>query len=193
MKADCSTLYTTVISFSDCDVTITQPFGVITSPGFPQNYRNGINCTWYIQLFSGQLIQINFLYLDIEPTYTCSLDSLTIYDGCSIASPLLGNPYCGYSMPPSQISSSNHLFIHFHSNYHVTRTGFKVQYSATSKNQYKVDSCILLCLDLQGGHKWIIMLEKCMQRFQCFQHKRNNWHLGQLKKLKSWGPFGATS
>ena len=112
---------------------MTQPFGVITSPGFPQHYRNGIDCTWYIQLFSGQLIEIHFLHFDLEPLYTC-LDSLTIYDGGSNASPILGNPYCGYSMPPSQISSSNHLFIHFHSNYHVTGTGFKVQYNATSKN-----------------------------------------------------------
>ena len=53
-----------VYSFSDCAVTITQPFGVITSPGFPQLYRNWIDCTWYIQLSIGQLIQLNFLHFD---------------------------------------------------------------------------------------------------------------------------------
>ena len=40
---------------------------------------------------------------------------MTIYDGGSNTSPMLGNPYCGDSLPPSQISFSNHLFIHFHS------------------------------------------------------------------------------
>ena len=55
-----------VISFSDCDVTITQPFGVITSPGFPQPYKIGIDCTWNIQLSNGQLIQFNFLHFDVE-------------------------------------------------------------------------------------------------------------------------------
>ena len=55
-----------VISFSDCAVNITQPVGVITSPGFPQPYQNGINCTWNIQLPIGQLIQLNFLHFKIE-------------------------------------------------------------------------------------------------------------------------------
>ena len=55
-----------VISFSDCAVNITQPFGVITSPGFPQPYQNGINCTWNIQLPIGQLIQLNFLHFKLE-------------------------------------------------------------------------------------------------------------------------------
>ena len=66
MAADFSTLHTTVISFSDCHVTITQPFGVITSPGFPQLYQNGIDCTWNIQVPIGQLIQFNFLRFDVE-------------------------------------------------------------------------------------------------------------------------------
>jgi hypothetical protein len=47
--------------FSDCSVTITKPFGVITSPLYPQPYRNGIDCTWNIQVSTGQWIQFNFL------------------------------------------------------------------------------------------------------------------------------------
>ena len=56
-----------VISFSDCAVTIAWPFGVITSPGFPQSYRNSIDCTWNIQLPIGQLIELNFLHFDLDP------------------------------------------------------------------------------------------------------------------------------
>ena len=67
-------------------------------------------------------------------------DSLVIYDGGSNTSPMLGNPYCGDSLPPSQISSSNGLFIHFQSNYMITRTGFKLEYNATSKNPNKIDN-----------------------------------------------------
>ena len=66
LTADYSTLHTNVISFSDCDFTITQPFGVITSPGFPRLYPRGINCTWNIQVPIGQLIQFNFLRFDVE-------------------------------------------------------------------------------------------------------------------------------
>ena len=54
------------ISFSECAITMIQPLGVIASPGFPQPYRNGIDCTWTIQLPIGQLIQFHFLHFDIE-------------------------------------------------------------------------------------------------------------------------------
>jgi hypothetical protein len=40
---------------------------------------------------------------------------LTIFDGGSNTSPILGNPYHGDILPTSQISSSNQLFFHFHS------------------------------------------------------------------------------
>ena len=52
--------------FSDCAVTITQPSGVITSPGFPQPYRHGIDCTWNIQLQIGQQIDIRFLHFELD-------------------------------------------------------------------------------------------------------------------------------
>ena len=61
-------------------------------------------------------------------------DFLSIYDGDSDTSPILGNPYCGNSLPPSQISSSNQLLFHFHSDEWGTATGFKLAYNATSKN-----------------------------------------------------------
>ena len=58
-----------VIQLSECAVTITQPFGVITSPGFPQRYRNRIDCTWNIHLSIGQLIHFNFLHFDLHASY----------------------------------------------------------------------------------------------------------------------------
>ena len=61
-------------------------------------------------------------------------DSLMIYDGDSNTSPMLGKPYCGDSLPPSQISSSNHLFFHFKSDASATYKGFKLEYNVTSKN-----------------------------------------------------------
>ena len=55
-----------LISISECSVTVIQPFGVITSPGFPQTYRHGIDCTWHIQLQIGQLIHISFLHFELR-------------------------------------------------------------------------------------------------------------------------------
>ena len=112
---------------------------MIASPGFPQHYRNGIDCTWKIQMSIGQLIQFNFLHFDLLSYQDSSVtqDSLRIYDGDSNTSPMLGS-YVGDSMPPSQISSSNQLFFHFHSDSEGTATGFKLEYNVTSKNTYKV-------------------------------------------------------
>ena len=58
-------------------------------------------------------------------------DKLTMHDGDSITSPIIGE-YC-VSTPSSQISSSNHLFIHFYSDSAYTGPGFKLEYTATSK------------------------------------------------------------
>ena len=64
--------------------------------------------------------------------YCFSGDKLAMYDGGSMTSPMIGE-YCD-STPSSLISSGNHLFIHFHSGYIGTGTGFKFEYSVTSKN-----------------------------------------------------------
>ena len=65
---------------------------------------------------------------------------MRIYDGDSNTSPMLGNPYCGDSLPPSQISSSNHLFFHFHSNYGIAGTGFKIEYYPTRKKNTPIQN-----------------------------------------------------
>ena len=67
-------------------------------------------------------------------------DFLSIYDGDSDTSPMLGNPYCGDSLPPSRISSSNHLFFRFISDFYGTATGFRLEYNATSKRQESIQS-----------------------------------------------------
>ena len=61
-----------------------------------------------------------------------SWDYLTIYDGSSNASPMIGK-FCGAELPPRQISSSNEVFIHFHTNFYRTRKGFKLEYHPYSK------------------------------------------------------------
>ena len=57
-----------------------------------------------------------------------SFDSLTIYDGDSSTSPMMGK-YCGDSIPPSHFSSSNEILIHFQSDSAYTVAGFKMEYN----------------------------------------------------------------
>ena len=57
---------------------------------------------------------------------------MTIYDGGSNSSSMMGK-YCGNSIPPSHVSSSNDILIDFHSDGTATRAGFKIEYNPTGK------------------------------------------------------------
>ena len=54
---------------------------------------------------------------------------MTIHDGASDASPVLGK-YCGKSLPLNLISSSNQLFLRFKSNGDYQYKGFKLEYKS---------------------------------------------------------------
>ena len=43
--------------------------------------------------------------------------------------------YCGSSIPPSHLSSSNEMLIHFQSDYSVPGAGFKMEYNPTGKQK----------------------------------------------------------
>ena len=63
-----------------------------------------------------------------------SWDSLTIYDGDSTSSSLIGK-FCGNSLPPGQIlSSSNELLLHFQTDpWAGIYDGFHIEYSSLCK------------------------------------------------------------
>ena len=57
---------------------------------------------------------------------------MTVYDGDSSTSPMMGK-YCGNSIPPSHVSSSNEILINFYSDAAATEAGFQMEYNATGK------------------------------------------------------------
>ena len=63
-----------------------------------------------------------------------SWDSLTVYDGGSKSSNVIGK-FCGNSLPPGQIlSSNNELLMHFETDYSGTYDGFHIEYSTLCKS-----------------------------------------------------------
>ena len=40
--------------------------GVITSPGFPESYPDGLDVTWLVQVPAGLVIQVNFVSFDVD-------------------------------------------------------------------------------------------------------------------------------
>ena len=61
--------------------------------------------------------------------YSFSWDALTIYDSASSTSSSMMGKYCGDSIPPSHVSSSNEVLIYFQTSGDVTETGFKMEYN----------------------------------------------------------------
>ena len=57
---------------------------------------------------------------------------MTIYDGDSDASPMIGK-YCGVSLPPSQVSSKNEALILLTTDHSITKKGFKLTYNPLSE------------------------------------------------------------
>ena len=102
-------------------------------PNVPYSFE----VNWQLVTRNGSLTPI--FYLNITK-FDCSRkgiaffswDSLTVYDGGSSASPMMGK-YCDSSSPPSHVSSSNVILIHFQSDGSGTRAGFKIEYKPTSK------------------------------------------------------------
>ena len=63
--------------------------------------------------------------------YFFSWDKLTMYDGGSMTSPIIGE-YCD-STPPDIITTGNEIFVHFLTNPTYADIGFKLMYNPTSK------------------------------------------------------------
>ena len=67
--------------------------------------------------------------------------------------------YCGDSIPPSHVSSSNEILIHFQSDGSATGAGFKMEYNPTGKqntpiqnntehDRYRILGLYLFCIKL---------------------------------------------
>ena len=64
---------------------------------------------------------------------------MVVYDGGSSTSAMMGK-YCGDSIPPSYVSSSNEILIHFQSDGSETEAGFKIEYNPTGKQKTPIQN-----------------------------------------------------
>ncbi|KAM6215214.1 cubilin [Rhynchocyon petersi] len=108
-----------------CGKSLTASTGTIQSPGYPYIYPHGVNCTWHVLVETGQRIRLQFKKFHLQFHYNCTSDFLEIYDTGSET--FLGR-YCGKSIPPSLISSSNSLMLVFVADSHLAYEGFQINY-----------------------------------------------------------------
>ncbi|XP_072912857.1 CUB and sushi domain-containing protein 1-like [Hemitrygon akajei] len=106
-----------------CEGNLTDRRGTILSPGYPEPYGNSLNCVWKITVTEGAGIQIQVISFATEHNW----DSLEIYDGGDATAPRLGS-FSGTTVPALLNSTSNQLYLHFHSDISVAAAGYHLEY-----------------------------------------------------------------
>jgi len=102
----------------------------ITSPEYPSEYPNNHDdCVSVIWAGEGQNVELVFTDFELESHSTCAYDWVQVRDGDSASSELLGT-WCGSDSPGTIRSSGSQLYVEFHSDGSVVRTGYQAWFSA---------------------------------------------------------------
>lgn len=113
--------------FLECTGKLTAPYGSFTSPNYPKNYDNKLNCSWLIEVPESHVIELKFDDVDLYKDFKCQ-NYIKVFDGNSSLAPNLTH-LCGSQKPNNTIkSSTNQLFVEFRSGTYFTGKGFKITY-----------------------------------------------------------------
>ncbi len=105
--------------------TYTEASGALSDNSCAENYMNDVDCQKLIQVAGADYITLSFLEFNTEANY----DYVRVYDGSSIADPLLGT-FTGTSLPGAVTSSGGSMLIHFSSDYSMTSSGWSAEYTS---------------------------------------------------------------
>ena len=103
--------------------------GVITLPGYPNQYSANKFYSWYVTVPRNFKIQLKFTEFDLEAGPSCKYDSLQIHDGYDVNANKLGT-FCGNSLPGTFKSTGNKMYLRFLSDDRQNRNGFKIEWKA---------------------------------------------------------------
>ncbi|TRY87530.1 hypothetical protein DNTS_007088 [Danionella cerebrum] len=110
-----------------CGGVLTGLSGVISSPGYPQDYSNNADCSWTVHVSNQSLVSLVFFDFQLENNEGCNFDYVALFDGPTVKHPHLGN-YCGNEKPPNILTTSNQLLVVFKSDFNIGGRGFKAYY-----------------------------------------------------------------
>ncbi|CAL1529163.1 unnamed protein product [Lymnaea stagnalis] len=134
---------------SSCTANLNAQSGYITSPQYPRNYLDYGSCTWTITGPDNTVVSLSFLTFDLETTSTCAYDDVTVYDGLSSTSRVIGK-YCGSRVSGLLRSTSNTMRVTFKSDLSVTKKGFLASYTTHSCPSFKFGlTCSAACTCVQ--------------------------------------------
>uniref|UniRef100_A0A8D3BK25 CUB domain containing protein 2 n=1 Tax=Scophthalmus maximus TaxID=52904 RepID=A0A8D3BK25_SCOMX len=109
-----------------CGGVLTGLSGVISSPGYPQEYSNNADCSWAIHVSNTSVVTLVFLDFQLENNEGCNFDFVALFDGPTVAHRHLGK-YCGADRPPNAVTTSNQLLVVFKSDFNIGGRGDHLQ------------------------------------------------------------------
>ncbi len=109
--------------------------GVFYDNGYTDDYSNGEDYTMtFTPNEPNSFIKLNFTSFDVEAENNCNYDYLSIYDGASTDSPLIGK-YCGNNLNGEIAASNRSLTFKFHSDGGVVGSGWVANISCDLTDQ----------------------------------------------------------
>ncbi|MGH0127703.1 UNVERIFIED_CONTAM: hypothetical protein FKN15_021533 [Acipenser sinensis] len=137
---------------------VSQMFGLVVSPLFPQGYPNNVLETWDIAVPPGYAIQLHLTHLDIENSENCEYDFLKVSVDGVVLSTLCGEKSFSElrsTVNPALYSTLGSMRLTFQSDFSNTErhTGFSAHYSAVDINECDdpYTSCSHDCSNYIGG------------------------------------------
>jgi len=114
--------------------------GVVKSPNHPDNYPNNLRQTNTIEVEEGLIVEMQFTAFNVESSYTCSSDHVTIKngDGTTLMEKTCGSSSADPShwsyrpLPAAVTSTSNRVEIYFHTNSIRSKSGWRLTWRAVT-------------------------------------------------------------
>ncbi|KAF3819807.1 hypothetical protein GH733_015316 [Mirounga leonina] len=108
-----------------CGGVLTGLSGVLTSPDYPDNYPNNVECHWVIHASGPATVKLVFVDFQVEGSEECTYDYVAVLGG---PGPTHGHRYCGGTRPPTLVSLGRELQVVFKSDFNIGGRGFKAYY-----------------------------------------------------------------
>ncbi|XP_035684292.1 CUB and sushi domain-containing protein 3-like isoform X1 [Branchiostoma floridae] len=123
----CLGVLTEVAESCGGNLVATETTQFLTSPNYPNNYVDNLNCHWTIQAPSDHTIIAEVTDMDIEQDSGCPYDSLWFYENG-----ITSNKYCGAGSVPAFDTTTSRLDVYFVTDTSIQARGFQLSYRAVS-------------------------------------------------------------
>ncbi|XP_054747410.1 dorsal-ventral patterning protein tolloid [Anastrepha obliqua] len=114
---------------TQCKFDIGTENGTIYSPNYPNDYPKSTYCFWHFHTILGHRMKLIFHEFEMENHQECYYDNVTLFDGESEKSSILGT-YCGEMEPYAVVSTTTDMFMEMWTDGTIQKKGFVATYQS---------------------------------------------------------------